>query len=300
MADRGVPPLLEPVVRRAFLALAALPVVMSCNDATAPRLPAGSVRMQPLAVYDMWWQQTRQCAGRRGSLDAITWYEVPGAESIPTEIGNVQGMWLPGNRIVIAGKSVRHGPLVRHEMLHALLQTTGHPRADFIGRCDGVVVCEWPCRDNDPPPPLDPAAVAIAAEDLEITVFVTPESPGQDVRDGHMQIAVNARNPTDKPVVVQLEPAKDNGVPITWRYSIWRGTAWWNKEERAMSVESTRFKPFESKQMLYDLWIGGTAWQNPLDPGTYDVYGGYNAKRTATPQVVTIRAVCCESAREVR
>jgi hypothetical protein len=211
-------------------------------------------------------------------------------------------MWLPEDRIVVAGKSVRHGPLVRHEMLHALLRTTGHPRPDFIGRCDGVVVCEWPCRDNDPPPVGNSNAALIAPSELEIAVTVSPESPGLDLLDGHIEVIVSARNTRDEPVVLQLEPPRDDGPPVTWRYSIWRGSAWWNHDERAQVVESTRFKAGETKRMVYDLWVGGTPWQEPLDPGTYDVYGAYNANRIPAPRVMTIRpvAICCEFRRELR
>jgi hypothetical protein len=287
---------------RFAIVAAALPAVFACSEVTAPRLPEGAIPMQPMEVYARWWDLVEECSARTGDFRDISWYVVPGAESIPTEIGNVQGMWLPGNRIVIAGKSVRHGPLVRHEMLHALVQTTGHPRADFIGRCDGVVVCEWPCRDNDPPPAADPNAVPIAPSELEISVTVTPESPGIDVLNGHIEVIVSARNPRAEPVTLQLEPPKDNGSPVTWRYSIWRGAAWWNHDERVQVVESTRFKPGETKRMVYDLWVGGAPWQEPFDPGVYDVYGAYNANRTRTPQVMTIRSaeICCGHRRELR
>jgi hypothetical protein len=287
---------------RLGLVAAVLPAIFACTEVTAPRLPDGAIPMPAMSVYAHWWSFVEQCSARTGDFSRVRWYVVPGAESIPTEIGNVQGMWLPGNRIVIAGQSVRHGPLVRHEMLHALLQTTGHPRADFIGRCDGVVVCEWSCRDNDPAPPPDPNAVAVAPAGLEISVAVSPESPGMDIDDGHIEVIVSARNPAPHPVVLQLERPKDNGLPVTWRYSIWRGSAWWNHDERAEVVESTRFRAGETKRMIYDLWVGGVPWQEPFDAGTYDVYGAYNANRTPTPQVMTIRsvAVCCANPRELR
>ena len=286
----------------ALLAVLALPAINACSEITAPGLPDGAIPMQPMAVYARWWTLVEECSARSADFRGVRWYVVPGVESMPTEIGNVQGMWLPGNRIVIAGQSVRHGPLVRHEMLHALLQTTGHPRPDFIGRCDGVVVCEWPCRDNDAAPAPDPGAVAVEPSALEMSVSVSPSSPGIDILDGHIEIIVTARNPAVHPVTVLLQPPRDDGLPVTWRYSIWRGTAWWNRDERANVVESTRFRAGESKRMVYDLWVGGAPWQDPFDPGTYDVYGAYNANRTPTPIVMTIRsaAVCCENPREIR
>lgn len=300
MADRSTPAT-TPVVRRAVLALAALPALFACGDVTAPRLPDGAVPLEPLAVYQRWWALTQECSGRSADFSRVAWYVVPGVESIPTEIGDVQGMYVPPNRIVLAEKSVRHGPLVRHEMLHALLRTTGHPRGDFIGRCDGVVVCEWPCRDNDPAPAPDPAAVNVAADALEVAVYVSPESPGLDVLDGHIEVIVTATNASAQAVVVQLPP-RDDGAPVTWRYSIWRGSAWWNHEERANVPESTRFAPGETKRMVYDLWVGGVPWQEPFDPGTYDVYGAYNSNRTPEPQVITIRgaSICCQTTRRVR
>lgn len=287
---------------RLWVVATALPVVLACNEITAPRLPDGAVPMAPMAVFARWWSLVEQCSARTRDFNRVSWYVVPGAESIPTDIGNVQGMWLPGDHIVIAGQSIRYGPLVRHEMLHALLQTTVHPRGEFIGRCDGIVVCEEACRTNEPEPPGDPAAVAVAPSALEISVAVSPESPGIDILDGHIEVIVSARNPSTQSVVLQLAPPKDDGLPVTWRYSIWRGSAWWNHDERAHVVETTRFRPGETKRMVYDLWVGGAPWQEPFDAGTYDVYGAYNANRTATPTVMTIRptAVCCERRREVR
>jgi hypothetical protein len=39
------------------------------------------------------------------------------------------------NRIVIAGNYLNHEMVVRHEMLHALLQREGHPTDYFVDRC---------------------------------------------------------------------------------------------------------------------------------------------------------------------
>src|SRR5687768_764740 len=130
--------------RWAFLltTFASASIELSCDSPTAP-LPAGAVAFTPTSVYSWWWQQTESCSGRTGALSTVQWFVVPGVSSIATPNGNiVSGYWDPdGRRIVLAGESQYFGDLVRHEMLHALLGKGSHPRAEFIQKCSGVVVC---------------------------------------------------------------------------------------------------------------------------------------------------------------
>jgi len=56
------------------------------------------------------------------------------------------GYWsLGGSRIVLTECIVDDGSAVRHEMLHAILQVGGHPRAQFLGACAALVDCEGSC-----------------------------------------------------------------------------------------------------------------------------------------------------------
>lgn len=104
-------------------------VLLGCGDPTAPGLPAGAVPMDAPTVYAEWWRLTESCSGLTGDFYAIQWYSVPGVLSFENGIA---GRWLPNGSIVLAGKHERDGPLVRHEMLHALRKRGGHQRDAFV------------------------------------------------------------------------------------------------------------------------------------------------------------------------
>jgi len=242
--------------------------------------------MQPLAVFDMWWQQTRQCSGRRGDLDDITWYEVPGAESIPTEIGNVQGMWLPGNHIVLAGKSVKHGPLVRHEMLHALLQGGGHPREKFIDRCAGVVVCVDTCTTDDgPAPPPDPSAELLVQDDVTVSVAIDPGDPSSALEGGNFRLVVTATNPLDVPIIADV--AQCFLCPlVTFSYRIYIGDALaYSYDMTTEYPEERRFAAHESKRFIFDFRNRGGPRRYDIYPGSYFFQGAYGGRFSASVPV---------------
>jgi hypothetical protein len=123
------------------IAIAASLAALSCQMATDPALPGDAVRFVPPPVYAQWWATTEACSGIKGSLDAIQFYKVPNASTIPDNTyGEVAAYWSPAsNRIVLADFYEMQGQLVRHEMLHALLRVSGHPSEYFQGRCADVV-----------------------------------------------------------------------------------------------------------------------------------------------------------------
>src|SRR5688572_7718188 len=149
--------------------LLTLPVVVACADLLGPRIPTAAVRIDPLPVYTEWWRMTEQCSGRTGDFRRIEWYVMPGVSGFSRGgLKDVQGMILD-NRIVIAERSLKSGPLVRHEMLHALIGAEGHPRSEFIGRCGLVVACESGCPSELEAPPPPDSASGIVPSVLEVT-----------------------------------------------------------------------------------------------------------------------------------
>ncbi|HEY0779780.1 MAG TPA: hypothetical protein VGD56_17565, partial [Gemmatirosa sp.] len=112
---------------------------------TDPALPAGATRLTPPPVYARWWAMTEACSGLRRDLGAVDWYVTTGAPSISDgHQSDLGGYYSPAsNRIVLADTAALDGATIRHEMLHALLgpAVAGHPRAQFLGRCAGVVHC---------------------------------------------------------------------------------------------------------------------------------------------------------------
>lgn len=101
-------------------------------------LPAGARQIIAPDEYQAWWYATEACAGRSAHLEQVEWYIVPEAESFETADGPKVGLWThssEGVRIVIAGNWADNELVVRHEMLHALLDREGHPAEYFEDRC---------------------------------------------------------------------------------------------------------------------------------------------------------------------
>lgn len=101
-------------------------------------LPQNAQLMAAAPAYQAWWSATEACAELSGSLEQIEWYIIPGAETFETASGPKVGLWThssEGVRIVLAGNWADNELVVRHEMLHALLDREGHPRDYFQDRC---------------------------------------------------------------------------------------------------------------------------------------------------------------------
>ena len=77
-----------------------------------------------LELYQAWWVKTEECSGLRGDMSQVTFYAVDspsGAISLGAEVAH--GWWMRnGNRIYLPANALGEEWLVRHEMLHALLQ----------------------------------------------------------------------------------------------------------------------------------------------------------------------------------
>jgi hypothetical protein len=124
---------LTPMVITAMLVLAACEMLAPMSD-----FPATAVPMAPPAAYATWWQRTEGCAQRTGSFTRIRWYVVPGVMTFPTREGPKVGLWSRiGSevRIAVAQGYLDNELVVRHEMLHALLDREGHPSLYFEQRC---------------------------------------------------------------------------------------------------------------------------------------------------------------------
>ena len=129
-----------PFLKPALYCLALLGAGAAC-EALSPTEPLPE-NAQPLAAvppeFQKWWQATEACSGQAGRIEMIQWYVVPGARTIQTPDGPKVGWWshsAAGVRIVLAGNYADNELVVRHEMLHALLDRAGHPPQYFTARC---------------------------------------------------------------------------------------------------------------------------------------------------------------------
>ena len=98
----------------------------SCHAPFAP--PEGAYAIAAPAEYAAAWAAVEQCAERRGLFERIQWHAVPDS-AIPCPSGECSGVWYPPHDIYVTEENV-HEPsyfVVRHEMLHDLLQVADHP-----------------------------------------------------------------------------------------------------------------------------------------------------------------------------
>ncbi len=127
------------ILSRRFLpALSIWMVAASCTGLEPSGPPAGAVVLTPPPEYAVWYARTEACAQLQGGAHEIEWYVVPDVATFETSIGEKVGLWEKVghlSRITIAGDYVGNEMVVRHEMLHDLLERTGHPPEYFVNRC---------------------------------------------------------------------------------------------------------------------------------------------------------------------
>jgi len=96
--------------------------------------PSGDSPMDPPAIYREWWARTESCSGLTADFDRVRWSVIPGY-SFPCASGHCAGHWEPSHEIYLAGDWTMNEMVVRHEMLHDLLQRGGHPNPPFGQGC---------------------------------------------------------------------------------------------------------------------------------------------------------------------
>jgi hypothetical protein len=270
----------------------ALVLVAACGSPAEPILAEGAQRFSPPPPYQLWWDMTMECSGRRAPLSGVRWYYVPGARTVEVNGERYAGYWSSaGNAIVLAEESTLRGPLVRHEMLHSLAGTAGHPRAEFLGRCGGIVECDERCvAEAEPLPPVDATTARVGPDALEIEIAVRPQVPSPAQYGGHFALTVIARNPGGQPVVVTLPPPIDGGRPVVFEYRIEHSGGLLEGSVHAHDESVTRFAPGETKRHVFDFHrVGaeGSTLDGGVRPGTYDLRGAYGG-RWAPPTTVTL------------
>ncbi len=257
---------------------------LACRSAVGP-LPPGAERFEPPAIYSRWWEMTEACAERSSELTAVRWYGVPGS-AVKLDGHVVTGYWgSHGNRIVLAEEHLDHGAAVRHEMLHAILQSAGHSRAYFLDMCASIVDCGGVCVDDagewDPP---RPDYVVLPAESLEIdseAELLTREADGQR----WLQLWISARNPRENPVIV--EAPVDPVTPPTFGFDVRGPTGGISGAEVATDSSKLFFQPLETKRWLIEFRVASELSRTLIPPGTHIVRGGY-ARQWAPRDTVVV------------
>ncbi|HUE84952.1 MAG TPA: hypothetical protein VMO26_02635 [Vicinamibacterales bacterium] len=250
---------------------------MSCADSLVdPKLPPGATQFTPPAVFTTWWEMTKACSGRSGSLDAVTWYEVPTNVPLESDGKPVSAYWsAASNQIVVSAAVARNGQVIRHEMLHALLRTKGHSRADFLERCAGRVTCSLRCIEDAGPAPAVPASVPrVVPSAMQVTVKADPVNQYSSVNDGYFSMIVRVHNPAPNPVFVILPEPSTVGGPVSFSYRL-SGLGSEALDLIALDGGVAMFAAGETKEHVFDFFIGNGSLTGHVYTGLYTFSGAY-------------------------
>ena len=274
-------------IRRVLLSCAVMAIAAACHDRLTAVLPSGAERFSAPAAYRLWWQMVETCSGRSASFDRVQWYVVPGAESLSSTDGGIQGEWFTdGNRIVLAGDSQLDGSLVRHEMLHSLLgpAAANHPRDQFLGRCGGVVVCDERCvADAGPPAKLPSNTPVVSGDSIEVGAEITPIAPSGSSYDGFFAISITARNPAAHPVIVRLDD-----LDYIYRLHIRGLSLEIDGADSPLDVGAIEFAAGETKRDVFDMRVANTVTSPGIPPGDLQITGAFAGHGMTTPLRVTL------------
>jgi hypothetical protein len=289
--------------RRAVTAIIALAAGIACGHLTDPALPPDAEAFVAPPVYARWWAMMESCSGLSGSLNQIHWYATPSPLRNPENSEEyIEGYWSrASNRIVLISNDTLDGSTVRHEMLHALVRTGGHPRAMFLQKCAGLVDCGLDCiHEAGPPPPVPSGTPNVLPSQLEVTSQVSPASPGRSVDEGFGMFTISVRNPFPNPVVVVLPRRSSETFPTSYRFTITRdigGSV--TGADVVIDPEVVQFAAGETKRTVIDFGVelvpipginvihGLGSHGVALPPGPYTFRGGYGGK-FATDLVVNV------------
>lgn len=193
----------------------------------------------------------------------------------------VAGFWArQGDRIVLADSALELGSTVRHEMLHAILQSGEHPQEFFLGRCASILAC--PGCGTWSPPRRDFVVVPAESISVDAQLELQPREP-----DGQrwLSLWVVASNERSRPVVV-TDPYRPR-LSAIFGFDL-RGPSGGVSESMIASDSSTMFfQPFETKRWLYEFRVTDEPdlASFHVAPGRYTVLGRYGSHLSAIDTV---------------
>jgi len=274
---------------------------LACGHLTDPPLQADAEPFAPPPVYTRWWAMVEACSGLSRPLANVQWYAARGVLLNPDGGGEQVGGYysLASNRIVLAGNETIDGSVVRHEMLHALVRVRGHPRAQFLQSCGGVVSCGPDCvHDAGPATPPGPGTPTVTPFQLEVTAIVSPAAPSSSIDDGFFTFTINARNPFPYPVIALLPTTFGGGTARSYPYEIRSSTSGITAADLAFDPGVAYFSAGERKRDVIDIAVAPNGFPAfralpgqgshgiALSPGTYTFRGGYGDRLVELPGVV--------------
>jgi len=123
---------------RALILLTVL-LLTGCENPLAPApIPDGAVALEPdrlmasASLRAEFWQEVETDSGRSGDLSRIQWFRVPGGPWTDKDGLITRGLWVrSGHRIYLAENYLTDPQVVKHEMLHDLLDDPSHSHPLF-------------------------------------------------------------------------------------------------------------------------------------------------------------------------
>jgi hypothetical protein len=267
----------------ALILSALLSLALACDRATAPDVPWTAVPLAAPTRFALWWRLTEACSGVTGDFASVSWFVVPNTATLNYQGEIVNAYWIGDpNRIVLADAHRNDGPIVRHEMLHALLHRSGHPRSAFLAGCGDVVACEGSCHaeagDRVPPPASAPE---LQPRDVGTRVEVMTPPPAGALDTGAVAAMVTITNPRSEPVWVRLT-RRDSGDLFynTFGLVVDYGDPASVAALAAETMPSDRF-PLDAGESRR--WV----WDGTLGRGRFGIRGFFNVD-SAARQVISV------------
>lgn len=87
------------------------------------------------------WTDLEKCSGITRSWQEPTYYVLMGKSEIIVDGKSYWGYWMQdGNKIILVEPRATDTQLLRHEQMHALLQSGEHPAQYFNGVCGDLTI----------------------------------------------------------------------------------------------------------------------------------------------------------------
>ena len=218
---------------------------------------------------------TETCAARQGDFDEVRWYKVPGS-AVLLNGESVSSYWSQKGRFIVVPDSLTDaGSLVRHEMLHAILNNAGHPRAYFLNSCAGIVLCSESCAENSERWTAPTPFSVVPAQTLSVEAFPRIE-PTEPDGDQWFTLRVVAHNTSQAPVLVDVMPWTSFGYTVQL---IGKGG-----RSSSVSVGDSSmlyFAPNETKNWLFEWRIDSVFSKYTLQRGDSQFAGAFGQHQTA-------------------
>lgn len=191
-------------LRRACGFVVAVVILAWTAAACAPEgltFPRDAVEFNPPTYYRTLWRTVESCSGRTADFASVRWYRTAGRTGGDADA--IGAWWPDGNRIVLNEDYVDDESIVRHEMLHAILERGAHGPA-FSGSCADIVPCDGRCAAEAGTRPIGPSAGSpiIQPSALVVSAELIPPTESDS---GWTTLIVTATNPHPYAVWVDLD-----------------------------------------------------------------------------------------------